>query len=62
VPNDHPFNTLHAVGDQIKVEWNESWWDANILQVDGERHLITYIGFDSSWDEWVTAERIQRVA
>ena len=62
MPNDHPFNTLHAVGDQIKVEWNESWWDANILQVDGERHLITYIGFDSSWDEWVTAERIQRVA
>jgi hypothetical protein len=33
-----------------------------ILQLDGERHLITYIGFDSIWDEWGTAERIQRVA
>ena len=60
VPNDHPFNTLHAVGDQIKVEWNGSWWDANILEIDGERHLITYMGFDSSWDEWVTNERIQK--
>jgi len=58
-PNDHPFNTIHAVGDQIKVEWKGSWWNAQILEIDGERHRITYIGFDSSWDEWITAERIQ---
>ena len=59
-PDDHPFNIRYAVGDQIKVEWNGNWWDANILEIDGERHLITYIGFDSSWDEWVTTERIQK--
>lgn len=60
-PDDHPFDILNAVGDQVKVEWNESWWDAKILKIDGERHLITYIGFDSSWDEWVTTERIQNL-
>ena len=58
-PDDHPFDILNTVGDQVKVEWNGSWWDAKILEIDGERHLITYIGFDSSWDEWVTTERIQ---
>jgi len=60
-PNDHPFNSTNAVGDQIKVEWNGSWWDAIILEIDGGRHLINYIGFDSSWDEWVTSERIQNL-
>ena len=58
-PDNHPFNALHTVGDQIKVEWKGSWWDGKILEIDGERHLITYNGFDSSWDEWVTPERIQ---
>jgi len=60
-PNDHPFNSTNAVGDQIKVEWNGSWWDAIILEIDGGRHLINYIGFDSDWDEWVTSERIQNL-
>jgi hypothetical protein len=58
-PDDHPSNNLNAVGDQVKVEWKGSWFDASILEIDGERHLITYTGFDSSWDEWVSAERIQ---
>ena len=57
-PDNHPFNAVYSIGDQVKVEWNGSWWDAQILELDGERYLITYIGFDSSWDEWVTAERI----
>jgi len=61
-PNDHPFNTIHAVGDQIKVEWKGSWFDANVLQTNGENYLITYIGFDSNWDEWVTTERIRKVS
>ena len=60
-PNDHPFNSTNAVGDQIKVEWNGSWWDAIILEIDGGSHLINYIGFDSDWDEWVTSERIQNL-
>lgn len=59
IPEDHPFNTKYSVGDQVKVEWNGSWWDAIIIESNGENHLIHYNGFDSSWDEWVTAERIK---
>ena len=60
-PDDHPYNALYSVGEQVKVEWNGSWYDASVLKTDGNNHQITYIGFDSSWDEWVTTERIQKV-
>jgi len=59
MPDDHPFLIRYSVGDRVKVEWQGSWWNAQILECDVERYLITYIGFDSSWDEWVTSERIQ---
>jgi hypothetical protein len=62
IPDDHPFNILHAVGDQVKVEWKGSWWDAMITEITGDKYLIHYTGFDSSWDELVTTERIQKVA
>ena len=63
-PDDHPFNKpVISVGEQVKVEWNGSWWDANVLDEDHTgKYLITYIGFDSSWDEWVTDERIQKIS
>jgi hypothetical protein len=60
-PDDHPFNAKFSVGEEIKVEWKGSWWDAIILEAkwSEEQYLIHYVGFDSSWDEWVTAERIK---
>ena len=61
-PADHPFNNPYSVGDQIKVEWKGSWWDANILEINGANHLIHYVGFDSSWDEWVTTERMKKIS
>ena len=51
-------NSLFA-GQQVKVEWNGSWWDALVREIDGEKYLIHYIGFDSSWDEWVHSNRIK---
>ena len=61
-PADHPFNALYGVGEQIKVEWKGSWWDATILEINAENHLIHYEGFDSSWDEWVTTERMKKIS
>jgi hypothetical protein len=60
-PVDHPFNSSYSVGEQIKVEWNESWWDASIINITDEKYLIHYTGFDSSWDELVTTERMHKV-
>ena len=61
-PADHPFNNPYSVGEQIKVEWEGQWWDATILDINGDNHLIHYAGFDSSWDEWVGTERIQKIS
>ena len=61
-PADHPFNNPYSAGEQVKVEWKEQWWDAMIREVTGQKYLIHYVGFDSSWDEWVGPERIQKIS
>ena len=58
-PDDHPFTNPYSEGMQVKVEWNESWWDAIIREIKGNSYLIHYIGFDASWDEWVGNLRIK---
>ena len=59
-PHDHPFNTAdYSLGQQVKVEWQGSWWDALIREIQEEKCLIHYIGFDSSWDEWVEFSRVK---
>ena len=52
-------NNSFLVGQQVKVEWNGSWWDALVREITGEKFLIHYVGFDSSWDEWVNSNRIK---
>ena len=54
-----PFNNHFSAGQQVKVEWKGSWWDALIREVSENQYLIHYIGFDSSWDEWITVERMK---
>ena len=61
-PADHPFNNPYSAGEQVKVEWKGEWWDSLIREVAGQKYLIHYVGFDSSWDEWVGSERIQKVS
>ena len=61
-PADHPFNSVYSIGEQIKVEWNESWWDASIINISDDKYQIHYTGFDSSWDEFVTTERMQKLS
>lgn len=58
-PTDHPFNKPdYTTGQQVKVEWKGSWWDGLIREIRGDKYLIHYIGFDSSWDELVDNSRI----
>ena len=59
-PEDHPFNAQHSVGENVKVEWKGSWWDAQILDINGDNYLIHYDGFDSSWDEWIDTTRMKK--
>ena len=59
-PDDHPFNEPEFTsGQQIMVEWGGQWWDGLIKEINGNSYHIHYIGFDSSWDEWVDETRIK---
>lgn len=49
----------YKAGDKVDVEWNGDWWQGEILQVDGSRYKVHYIGWESSWDEWVTTARLR---
>ena len=47
-----------GVGDRGKVSWKGKWYDAQIKQVSGTRFMIHYDGYDNSWDEWITLDRM----
>jgi hypothetical protein len=49
-----------AVGHKVKVwdEDEEEWYSANILKIQGNQYFIHYVGYDSSYDEWVDLEEI----
>ena len=49
------------VGTPLEIEWNGSWWDGSVLEGPNAQGqcLVTYEGWDASWNEWVTADRLR---
>lgn len=45
-------------GSELRVTWSGRAWDAKVRRVDAGFMLITYPGFDASWDEWIAADRV----
>ena len=55
---------LAAVPDEgltadCEVEWHGEWWAGRVLERKEGRFRIHYLGYASSWDEWVGPERIR---
>lgn len=50
----------HAVGKKVKVwdEDEEEWYTAIIQEIRGNQYYIHYLGYDSSYDEWMDADEI----
>jgi RNA binding activity-knot of a chromodomain len=49
-----------AVGDDVQVEWNGTWYPATILERrDAQAWFIHYTGYDASWDEVVGPDRLR---
>jgi CHAT domain-containing protein len=44
----------------VEVLWTGRWWSAKLERIQGERYCISYEGYERSWDECVTSERIRR--
>jgi hypothetical protein len=45
--------------NQVQVEWQGTWWAAEVVKTNGDRYFIHYTGWDNSWDEWVGPDRIR---
>lgn len=52
----------YRVGQAVQILWNGSWYPGHILAAADGGYQIHYDGYDSSWDEWVTADRLQPAA
>jgi len=46
-------------GQEVLVEWSGSWYNAKILDYKDGQYKIHYIGWGSTWDEWVKPSRIK---
>lgn len=51
--------TTYKLHDKVKVKWSNQWYDAEIIDVKANQYKIHYDGYGSTWDEWVTTDRIQ---
>ncbi len=46
-------------GDKLEIKWGSSWYQGEVLEVDGERYKVRYNGYGSRWDEWTGADRLR---
>jgi hypothetical protein len=50
----------YAVGQKVKCWDNdqEAWYSATIDKIQNQQYFVHYIGYDSSYDEWVDSDEI----
>ncbi|MEA5569507.1 agenet domain-containing protein [Calothrix sp. UHCC 0171] len=50
----------YAIGQKVKVwdEDEEDWFSAIIGKAQGQQYFVQYVGYDSSYDEWVDLDEI----
>lgn len=47
------------VGERLEVKWKDRWFKAQVVDAKGQAYKIHYAGYDDSWDEWVSADRMR---
>lgn len=57
--NQEPIPADFKIGQEVLVEWSGSWYNAKILEYKDGHFKIHYIGWGSTWDEWVKPSRIK---
>lgn len=50
---------MHAVGEEVDVEYDEEWYPATVNKAWYGLHLISYDDFSEQWMEWVGSDRIR---
>lgn len=49
------------VGERVRVESDDKWYPARVLEVRGGSHHIKYDDYDDEWNEWVSSDRIKKI-
>lgn len=49
------------IGQYVQVLWENEWYNAEILETNGEKYKIHYVDSDASSDEWVTTRKMRGV-
>ncbi|MBI2391766.1 MAG: hypothetical protein HYV09_19405 [Deltaproteobacteria bacterium] len=47
------------VGDAVDANWNGAWYQANVIALAPGKYRVHYVGYASSWDEWVPVSRLR---
>lgn len=45
--------------ERVEVQQGGVWWPAEIRKRQDGKMLVHYLGWDDSWNEWVTPDRIR---
>ena len=50
------------VDEKVQIEHGGTWYDGKIMKTDGEKYFVSYDGWDESWNEWVTVDKLKGYA
>lgn len=53
------FSQSFKKGDAVQVLWKNNWYPGKIEEVKGDKFLISYDGYDASWNETVEIDRLK---
>ena len=52
-------NAVYTKGQAVDIYWVSRWYQGSIVEVDGTRYKAHYLGYASTADEWVRANRLR---
>jgi uncharacterized protein (TIGR02145 family) len=53
------FSQTYKAGDKVQIKWENNWYSGKIEEIKNDKYLISYDGFDTSWNEIVGEERLK---
>jgi hypothetical protein len=51
--------SIPRIGQRVEVKYQDKWYRAKIIDVDGDQTQVHYAGFGDSWNEWVGPARVR---
>ena len=52
-------NKTYVKGDKVEILWKSTWYKGSILEVKEDEYKVHYDGWASSYDEWVTSDKLK---